>query len=113
MTEPSKEVRETESDGEFYDACDDLSEEVKDDKKRENEKVFLENFDSDQDDEEEEEDESDLPDFESRPEVKKLKSKLNKLHLSDDVDFKNNDTDTKQDEDEENTEQEKVRITQI
>ena len=110
MTEPSKEVRETESDGEFYDACDDLTEEVKEDKKRENEKIFLENFDSD-----EEEDESDLPDFESRPEVKKLKSKLNKLHLSDDVDFKKNDSDTKQDDDddEENKEQEKVRVTQI
>ena len=104
MSEPAKDDRETESDNEFYDAYDDLNNEKSDTrcKEYENEKIFLENFDSDN----EENDESDLPDFESRPEVKKLKSKLNRLHMSDETDFKKSDSDTDQnDEDEENSKQ--------
>ena len=94
MTDPVKD-REVESENEFFDACDDLTNE-KDNKECLDEKTFLENYDSD----DEANDESDLPDFESRPEVKKLKSKLNKLHLSDETDFKTNDSDKSDDDNE-------------
>ena len=91
--EDIKQTEASESDCEFYDACDHL---IADKQKSETntEKLLLENFDSSDNDE------NDLPDFESRPEIKKLKSRLNRLHLSDEVDFKQKESDADKNEDE-------------
>ena len=114
VAEAASSLKETDSDAEFYDACDDLAEDTAPKSSNaapsEKEKVFLENYDSEDNGEDEEDD---LPDFESRPEIKKLKSKLNKLHMNDEDDFRSCDFDTdaaKEGEEEEDANNKPVRL---